>query len=297
MRQLAALALVALLAAACGGGEQAESTPAAATATQELAPQEDDLPRGGTLLVGLVDWARHELQYGSPDGKAQYALDPQADYGLPTLELFRCCLLRTLFSYNGKPTADGGAELRPDLASGHPEVSADGLTWTFRLKPGLRYAPPYEDTEIVAADVIRAVERTLSPAPDYAEATGIPLLGIYASYYTPLIEGVRGLRHWRGRHGLGRSRRPPTTRFSCTSPSRPATSGTASRFPRPLPFRRARPRRTTTATGLFLVASGPLHARGATSRAAPASTYGPQPFLDSRDATSAAAPRTPTASS
>ena len=192
VRQLAALALVALLAvaAACGSGEQAEPTPAAGTATQESAAQEDDLPRGGTLRVGLVDWPRHELEYASPDGKAQYAFDPQADYGLPTFELFRCCLLRTLFSYNGKPTAEGGAELRPDLASGPPEVSADGLTWTLRLKPGLRYAPPYEDTEIVAADVIRAVERTLRPAhPSYAEATGIALLGIYASYYTPLIEG------------------------------------------------------------------------------------------------------------
>ncbi len=34
------------------------------------------------------------------------------------------------------------------------------LTWTFRLKQGLRYAPPFEDTPIVAPDVVRALERT-----------------------------------------------------------------------------------------------------------------------------------------
>ena len=37
---------------------------------------------------------------------------------------------------NGKPTAEGGAELRPDLAVSCRR-RADGLTWTFRLKPGL----------------------------------------------------------------------------------------------------------------------------------------------------------------
>ncbi len=67
-----------------------------------------------------------------------------------SFELFRCCLLRTLMSYNGQPTSEGGAELRPDLADGLPEVSPDGLTWTFRLKPGIRYAPPFADREIVA---------------------------------------------------------------------------------------------------------------------------------------------------
>ena len=64
-----------------------------------------------------------------------------------------------------KPTAEGGAELRPDLAAGFPEVSSDGLRWTFRLREGLRYAPPFEDTEIVAADLVRALERAARVAP------------------------------------------------------------------------------------------------------------------------------------
>jgi peptide/nickel transport system substrate-binding protein len=141
--------------------------------------------------VDLVDWAQHERQYSSPDGSAFYALDPQLEYYGIAWELFRCCLLRTLLSYNGKPTGEGGAEPRPDLAAALPSVSSDGLTWTFRLKHGLHYAPPYEDTEIVAGDVVRALERTLRPAPPLLEeATGIPTLGSYGFFYTPLVEGA-----------------------------------------------------------------------------------------------------------
>jgi ABC-type transport system substrate-binding protein len=68
---------------------------------------------------------------------------------------------RTLLSYEGRAIGDGGAELRPDLAEAMPEVSADGLTWTFHLREGLRYAPPFEEREIVAQDFITALERTV----------------------------------------------------------------------------------------------------------------------------------------
>jgi ABC-type transport system substrate-binding protein len=70
--------------------------------------------------------------------------------------------------------------LRPDLATALPRVSADGLTWTFHLKDGIRYAPPFGDREIVAADVIRAVERTLTGR----------IGSEYASYYHG-IEGAQ----------------------------------------------------------------------------------------------------------
>jgi peptide/nickel transport system substrate-binding protein len=102
-----------------------------------------------------------------------------------TWALFRCCLLRTLYSYNGKSTEQGGAEPRPDLAVGPPEVSADGLTWTFTLRDRLRYAPPFEQVPITALDVVRALERSarLTP-PDQS----------YGSYYY----GIRGFEDYEG---------------------------------------------------------------------------------------------------
>jgi ABC-type transport system substrate-binding protein len=108
-------------------------------------------PTGGTVRVaapGLFDPADW---------------DPAFSWGLAAstlaIELDRCCLLRQLFSYSGQPVERGGGELRPDLAAAMPKVSADGLTWTIEMKPGLRYAPPYEEREIVTADMVEAIER------------------------------------------------------------------------------------------------------------------------------------------
>src|SRR5713101_4860212 len=143
---LAGLA-VALLAGCAGGGKQIGLN------------RSDSALVGGTLRVGLTGWAGHEQRNSVPGshGRYFYAFDPQEIRYPDAFEFFRCCLLRTLLSYNGRPTGRGGTLLRPDLATSLPTVSADGLTWTFRLKHGLHYAPPLQKTEIVVQDVIRAV--------------------------------------------------------------------------------------------------------------------------------------------
>ena len=48
--------------------------------------------------------------------------------------------------------------LHPDLATALPEISDDRLTWTFHLERGIRYAPPFDDVEITAPDIVRALE-------------------------------------------------------------------------------------------------------------------------------------------
>ena len=90
--------------------------------------------------------------------------DPQSTTFTDAFELSRCCFVRTLVTYNGGSVEDGGTVVRPDLATALPTVSPDGLTWTFHLRSGVHYAPPFEDTEIVAGDFIRSFERALSPA-------------------------------------------------------------------------------------------------------------------------------------
>jgi len=131
------------------------------------------VPRGGTLRVGVPSFA------SAPSLTEGEALDPQKDYWFTSWELFRCCLLRTLLSYEGRPTAEGGSVLRPDLAATMPEVSPDGLTWTFRIKPGLRYGPPLEDVQITAQDFIRALEREANPQASE---------GGYSFYYS-IVQG------------------------------------------------------------------------------------------------------------
>jgi peptide/nickel transport system substrate-binding protein len=150
-----------LLAAGCSGGGKPRPT---------TTPSATQLPRGGTLHVGLLRW----------NGDTPYDPASVGDYG-PVSAIYPCCLARTLYYYNGRPAAQGGGVLRPDLAKGLPEISADGLTWTFHIKSGLRYAPPLQAVEITAQDFIRAIQRALSPAPkEFQSPNG--LLGVFSSY-------------------------------------------------------------------------------------------------------------------
>ena len=159
------LAAIALLAATCTVGdiERGGSTGN---------PPDWDLARGGTLRV-IAPVNRGVSRF--TDGAA---LDPQRDWWSDSFALFRCCLLRTLLSYPGLSAEEGGSKLRPDLATEMPEVSRDGLAWTFRLKEDISYAPPLQDLDITAADIIRALER------EAALASG----ATYAHYYS-VIEG------------------------------------------------------------------------------------------------------------
>jgi peptide/nickel transport system substrate-binding protein len=156
LRYVAAVGVLAIVAAACGGGGAGDTT----------GPDTGEEPvPGGTLKLAL-----------SSDVFATF--DPQKEYYSVSWEFLRCCLTRTLMSYNGKPTEEGGTELLPDLAAGEPEISEDGLTWTFTLKDGIMFGPPLS-REIVAQDFVTAIERTAVP-----EGSS----GGYSFYYSP-IEG------------------------------------------------------------------------------------------------------------
>lgn len=170
--------VVALVTALLLGAPLASTGRAASEA-----PPDDVLghARGGTLRVVIPDG--NETQPSSFDEEAPTFLDAQIDmasaYG--TWELARCCLTRTLYSYNGRSTDEGGSRLQPDLAEALPEVSPDGLTWTIRIRPGLHYGPPLQDVEITAGDFVRSLHRLLSPV--FADSG--------FGYEFPDIEGAR----------------------------------------------------------------------------------------------------------
>ncbi len=134
-RRRGAVALIALaLVASC-----------TADTTTGAQPPPSRGPLGGTLRLGM--------NFGS-----FYGMDPRDEWNASTWELFRCCLVRTLMSYD---VSGATRDLRPvpDLAVAPPEISADGLTWTFSIRPGIHYAPPLEDVEITSADFVRAITR------------------------------------------------------------------------------------------------------------------------------------------
>lgn len=133
------LLIILLLACTGGGGSERSLGPAGR--------------KGGTLELSMV---RDDFRSQYP-GDPAVNLDPARDHTRTGMELLRCCLARTLMMPDDRPGHSG--ELVPDLAETMPVVSTDGLMWTFRLRSGLTYAPPLDQTPIVAADFKRALTR------------------------------------------------------------------------------------------------------------------------------------------
>jgi peptide/nickel transport system substrate-binding protein len=160
LRALCLVGVLALVATACGGN--GDNNPPAGTGPSGG----ENVQSGGTLNLAAT-------------GDVSAAMDPAKEYYALSFGYFRCCLLRTLLSYTGTITSEGGTELHPDLAADMPTISEDGLTWTFTLKSGIKYAPPFQDTEVIAGDFVRAITREANPD---ASAGG------YSFYYS-VIDG------------------------------------------------------------------------------------------------------------
>jgi peptide/nickel transport system substrate-binding protein/oligopeptide transport system substrate-binding protein len=97
-----------------------------------------------------VGWISSDLWVDGP-------LDPAAEADELTNDL-----------YGGLVKLDSQYRVVPDLAQALPEVSADHLTYTFTLRPGLRFS---DGTPLTAQDVIYSISRALSKAEQSAPAT------------------------------------------------------------------------------------------------------------------------------
>src|SRR6266542_3266974 len=138
-RLMALAAGAALIAAACGGTKAPQQK------------QSTGVKRGGVLKIGLVS-------------DVHQALDPGREYYTIGWEFLHCCLARTLLAFYLKEDQQGGNQLTPDLATALPTVSADGLTWTFKIKSGVKYAPPLQNVTVTASDFVRAILREAESA-------------------------------------------------------------------------------------------------------------------------------------
>jgi peptide/nickel transport system substrate-binding protein len=95
---------------------------------------------------------------------------------------------RTLYGYNLAGPRELATVPVPDIADGPAQLSPDRRTYTFRLRAGVRYAPPV-NREVTAQDFITAIQRfydKTTPSPGQA--------------YSDLIAGAR-------RFGAGKARR------------------------------------------------------------------------------------------
>ncbi|MDX6573048.1 MAG: hypothetical protein QOC86_2204 [Gaiellales bacterium] len=94
-----------------------------------------------------------------------------------------------------KVAPNGRSALFPSGALGQPEISQDGRSLTFTVRPGLAYSPP-SHAEVTAADWKFSIERALSPV----YAVGQPS---YCEEVIPDIAGEDAYVHGRAAHISG----------------------------------------------------------------------------------------------
>ena len=178
---LAVLGLIAALAAGCGGSTSTTQTTSASSTTEDT----------GSAQTGAAETSEPEQTSAQPGGIYRIgveegfnftnAFDPTGEYNLDAIGLYSNLLVRTLLGYRHVEGAEG-SELVPDLAAALPEVSSDGLTWTFTLKDGVTFGPPLS-REITSADVAYAFERI-----------GTPDLAAQYGFYYDVIDGMTEFR-------------------------------------------------------------------------------------------------------
>ncbi len=140
------LALMALLLVACGGnGGTTTVTPTAAA----KAPESQQIYR----------WA-------VPNSDI-----PTFDPGQSTDEL---SINAILLEYSGLIQLDDQLKVRGELASSW-DVSTDGLTYTFHLKPNLQFS---DGTPLTSADVAYSIDRALSPTISSLSGVSLTYLGL-----------------------------------------------------------------------------------------------------------------------
>jgi peptide/nickel transport system substrate-binding protein len=154
---IASAVVVALVAASCGdGAKHGAGGPSGGAAH-----------KGGVYRTALDDFG------------FSAAFDPTGE-AVVMAYLFYGALLRNLVSYKHTAGPAGGT-LYPDLAQALPHISSDGLTYTFKLKPDIRFGPPVNRV-ITSKDIEYAFERINAK----------PLVAQYGFWYFGLIKGIDG---------------------------------------------------------------------------------------------------------
>jgi peptide/nickel transport system substrate-binding protein len=154
---------LALVLAACGSSSSPISSASSIKVPKgiqtPLTETQSAGKRGGTLTVLDHDDFEH--------------IDPGEAYDNLDYEVIDATQ-RPLYSY--KPNTFSNPS--PDMASGPPQISADGKTITIHIRKGVHFSPPV-NREVTSADVAYAIERGANPnvANPYFEAYFGSLVG------------------------------------------------------------------------------------------------------------------------
>ena len=110
----------------------------------------------------LADVSGDVLRVGTSINPFEYT-DPAiaGSFGNPLRDAVGQATCAKLLNYPDLPAPEGW-QLQPEVAEAMPEVSADGLTYTFTIRDGYAFSPP--SNEPITAETYRySIERAMSP--------------------------------------------------------------------------------------------------------------------------------------
>jgi peptide/nickel transport system substrate-binding protein len=169
----AVVVALAVLAAGCGSSNKSSngsssssgSSSGGSAATASKSYDNGSSEKGGVYRVG---W---EQSFGFTNN-----FDPTGEYLGNAWGLYVNLLLRSLIGYKHQAGAAGN-DLIGDLATDVPSPTDGGLTYTYKLRDGIKFGPPV-NRAVTSKDVAYAMNRLANPKDG----------GQYAFYYT-VIKG------------------------------------------------------------------------------------------------------------
>ena len=231
---MALAAILALAVVACGGDDDEAGDTGGGDTTASTEPT-----AGGTYRVDVET---------SFDFTADF--DPTAEYTAVGWSFYNL-VIRKLMSYAGT-AGSAGNEIHPDLAADMPEVSDDGLTYTFTLKDGIMFGPPVS-REITSQDIKYAFDRLANPK---LGAFGDPL-------YYEVIEGFKEVEDGKTKSGSGiTTPDDKTIVFKLTKPAGDFLYRVAMAAAGPIPAEVADCFTKAGDYGRFVISSGPSLVQG-----------------------------------
>jgi peptide/nickel transport system substrate-binding protein len=235
-----AIAVLALLVAGCGGGGGSSSGTGGKPATTAA----EGAKKGGHLDV---------LSASDVD-----SLDPGYWYYQYDQMALMEPTQRSLYGWEADKT-----QPTPDLATGQPQLSDGGKTYTIKIRPGIKYSPGPVKRTVKAADFKYAIERCFLPQVGNG----------YANAYYGTIEGVDAFKSGKAKEISGITTPDDNTLvIKLTSPAGALGQALALPCTVPVPKEYAQPfdNGKQSTYGQHAVFTGPYMIKGAESGSAKA---------------------------
>jgi peptide/nickel transport system substrate-binding protein len=166
----AAVVALAALAAGCGSKKSSSSTTTTNSSSSGGVVGSGSFSSGSPATGGTytVGW---EQSFGFTNN-----FDPTGEYLGNAWGLYSNLMLRALVGYKHQPGAAGNITIG-DLAEAAPVPTDNGLTYTYKLRSGVKFGPPV-NRAVTSKDVAYAMNRLANPKDG----------GQYSFYYT-VIKG------------------------------------------------------------------------------------------------------------